>query len=340
MSDNIYSKNYDVRYAIDTFYCGVKCGLMSVLDSLQEINNYLSSKLFIKLENGKGNIYYLSSLVNTDNSVFIYFNTRLGCLNDDITIQLGGKFFVDYDSASKFIDFLFNRFDVNVQRCDVCMDICYIDNPLIDYDFTNNLGFPTPSIRKDYRYKCNGFKLYSRMYGKIQFVNMMSCGSKDVLLRVYDKELEVLEKKKMTYSDYYMTEKNYKKVYRIELQARGQTNKGFIEKIKERHHFLNAGRLIEYYLDYVFRKFEFKNVDRKLKHDEVHFSRVKKEKSLKEQYDYYKKMELKDYNKLCDIGEKIYYMQELDRITNIIPDDELVMDFYESYERLIKDTTL
>lgn len=336
MSDNIYSANCDCFTHLDTLYFGVICGLVYLEDTLENIKNYLSSKCLCKFKKSKGNTYYTESWIDEDNGVFIYCFRRENCKNDDLTIQLGGKFFRDYQSSYEAVNWFLNNFLVNIQRVDTAIDLCYEGLPMIENDFTNNKGFPTPSINFDYHYKTNPMKIYSRRYNELNIVNMISCGGKDVLLRVYDKELELLETKKMTFSDYYMTEKQYRKVFRIELQARGQLNKGFIYTLMEKKP-LTYDNMVECYVDHIFRKYVFRGIEKNKIKNKISFSKIKKEKSLKEQYEYAKKMQNSYYKRAVDIAEKIYYLDSIEECCSKINGlKDIEFDLYEMYAKVIK----
>ena len=222
--------NYDLRLACDTLYFGLSVDDLTFKWLCSEIKNYLFFPLTFDYSRSRSK-YYCCEAVNEDNGFFMFFSPHKNLLNDYATIQLTGKFFVDYVHENKIkelIDFL-SEF-INYQRIDVCLDVLWLDLPY-DYDnFTNNLGFPTPKYSDRWKNIRLPFSTYGRWSGQY-FINMISCGKSDLRLRVYDKSLEIEEKHHMTYSEYYGFKDEFAHVFRIEYQMRGNALKEFISNI-------------------------------------------------------------------------------------------------------------
>lgn len=331
MSDNIY---LDYRSSIDTLYFGLKFDYNNVLDpndEIEKIKNYLFQNLFLKLVETHGNCFYFGGYKNDDCGIVINYEPRKNLLNDFCTIQLGGKFFRDNLKARLFLSYIFTEYGnlINIQRIDCALDCCYKEIPNYK-DFTNNSGFPYPQFNKNYKYGGKrSFEVYSRLspnFG-VSFVNMIANGKGDVRLRVYDKDFEIRERKKGCYTEYYHTEEFYKKVFRIELQCRGRTLKGYLDKYLELYKVFDYDYLCMQILSYAFRKYYFEYIDNSifLEKPDIRFSERKKVKDLNEQYKHAVSLQNSYYRKACDLVDKMLFEQELDCCVN-------------KYKTLCKDT--
>jgi hypothetical protein len=334
------SKPFDnIRSSIDTLYLGFRCDDLKGSEILDIIKDYLSSLCFISLSKGKGNQYYWGSFCNADRGVFLYCEPRKNLKNDYITLQLSGKFFHDIWDSRNFLNMIFSEFSefLIFQRIDVAVDIMFIE-------FPSNLpskdgylsGFPIPTYNKDYHYRKEGFEVYGRASSNpsiMYFHNMVAQGKKDVRLRVYDKTLDNLEKEGVGYSDVYSFETNYEQVYRIEMQCRGQYLKGFMDKYWDEYKKYDYDLLCHAFITYFFHKYDFDyvSVDDILSEFKkpLTFSKLKKESTLENQFNYHKSRQNKHFFKCCEISDKLQGHRQIARAMGLTKQivDEVVGDF-------------
>lgn len=256
-SDNIYMK-YDTRLAVDTLYFGLQIDDLGFKWFMEEIKNYLFFELKENLKKSRSK-YYECELVNEDFGFYCFFSPHKNLLNDYATIQLTGKFFrnMEHEKAIEKIIEIMSGY-IRYQRIDVCLDVLWIDLPFIKDDLTKNIGFPVPSYSERWKNKKLAFNIFGRWDHENYFVNMISCGKGDLLLRVYDKELDLEEKYGMNYSEYYGLDLIYKKIFRIEYQMRGKSLKEFLVNCNDLGiSFLELEQLKSAIISCVFNKYEF-----------------------------------------------------------------------------------
>lgn len=220
--------NYDLRLACDTFYFGLSVDDLTFKWLLDEIKNYLFFPLTFNYNHSRSK-YYQCEAVNEDVGFFLFFSPHKKLLNDYATVQVTGKYFIDVKREEK-LEELFNLVSefITFQRIDVCLDVLWRELPLVPDGISKTCGFPFPSYSERWKNVRLPFSTYGRFNGDDFYLNMVSCGKSDVRLRVYDKSLEIYEKNKMTYSQYYGFDEEYSQVFRIEYQLRGKALKEFM----------------------------------------------------------------------------------------------------------------
>lgn len=222
---------YDCRLSLDTLYFGLQIDGLDFKWAYPEIKNFLSFKVDENFNRSRSKFYQCEA-VNEDEGFYLFFSPHKNLKNDYCTFQFTGKFFREIthlEILKNIMDF-FEGF-INYQRVDVCLDVMYLEFPL-EYDFeTNNYGFPMPRYSDNWNNVKLPFDIYCRLNKSDDkmFVNMVRVGKGDLVLRVYDKSLEILEKQKMTYSEYYGYTEEYLNVFRIEYQMRGRSLKEFVD---------------------------------------------------------------------------------------------------------------
>ena len=214
-----------LRSSIDTFYFGLRIYKEELVETLHKIKNNLFFYDECEINYYKSrNRFYMCSYEVPEYGFFMYFAPRKGCKNDYITIELTGHFFKMISISTEFVDFLLKEFYevLTWQRVDVALDILYDDIDGLAYEkFSNRLNFPFPDYNDKWHYARLEFETYGRFREGFHYINMVAVGRNNNRLRVYDKTLDLEEKYNKSYSEYYGLIKDFKYVYRIELQVRG-----------------------------------------------------------------------------------------------------------------------
>lgn len=259
------------RLSLDTFYFGLCLDEFECVSFVEKIKKSLfflrdlqPSDKFCR------NRFYKFEMVREEFGFYMFFSPKLGCKNDYITIQLGGKFFKDIKLSQKFIDWLFQDYFglIEYQRVDVALDVIYNSDDVLNFDVcknTNTVGFPFPSYSKDWKNRTIPFMTYGRICKESSFINMVSSGKNDFVLRVYDKSLDLMEKYGKTYKDYYSLKNESSLVYRIEVQIRSDKLKVFVDNCNNNENSTGDSyfKFCYNFLYYVLYKYDFEFIDKR-----------------------------------------------------------------------------
>lgn len=328
-------------------FIGLEIDDLCVYEFLEKIKNYLFFYKSLDKHNYSRNRFYKEEWVNEDNGFFMFLCPRANLKNSTITIQLTGKFFKS-KTAIRFVDFVLSDYYsmVNFQRVDVALDCCYdsLDGVEIEEN-TKLIGFPFPSYSKRWNKKKIGFEVYGRLNHDMSnfFINMVSQGRNDTRLRVYDKSLDLLEKYNDVYSGYYDLKENYKKVYRIEFQARSDKLKSFIsmlyasddENIKP-DSYIN---LCYDFLGYILYKYDFKFVNKEEFGDNLYIGKFNpnKESTLLGQLRYARNMQNSFYKRCLDLYEEIRLRNEQDAQAYKLKMDSFFKNLEKEHKELVNE---
>lgn len=313
---------FDTRLSCDTLYFGVPIDSITFKDAFFEIKKNLSFKIDINTLRSRSRFYSMEA-VNEEVGFYMFFSPHAGLANDYATVQLTGKFFRDIE-REKDLELLLGIFDcIRLQRIDVALDVLYTEMPVCADEFTNNLGFPVPSYSENWKNVKLPFMTYGRLDESQRFyINQVSCGKSDLVLRVYDKDLDLMEKYDKTYCEYYGIEGDYLRVFRIEYQMRGKSLKEFLENCE----ILGAGYenlkiLNSLVMSCVFYKFEFLNIHDVF--DPIYIpTSIKRKSTLDNRIEYHKHRSGFHYFKYCDlVDQKQREVKENNQIKKMVYDD-------------------
>lgn len=303
------------RFSIDTLYFGLRMYEEELNDFFKEIKNYLFffNEKEINIHFCK-NRFYKYMFDESKNFGFIMFlYPRPNCRNDFITIELSGTFFKNIPLSFEFCNWIFGKYGlrVNFQRIDVACDVIYdsVDGLEVE-NKTHLLAFPYPSYSGDWHKARIPFSFYGRSVGNDFFVNMVYQGKNDTRLRVYDKNLDLMEKYNICYDSYYSLNINANLVYRIEFQLRGDKLKFFISNIIDDVDFeFNYFSLVAFIFKYVFSKYDFENFDKECISVNLYSPYCKREKNLYKELDYCRRQMFEFYRKYLNKFDEIKFLE-------------------------------
>lgn len=306
---------YDTRLSIDTLYFGLQMDDLMFKVFFKEIKNYLFFPLTIDTTKSRSK-YYCCEMYNEDCGFFCFFSPHANLANDYATIQLGGKFFVEFDRCERLKELIYDYSDfIRYQRVDVALDILWIDFPDCIEEHSNQFGFPFPSYSDNWNNVRMPFDGYSRFTPLGNWsMNMVACGKGDLRLRVYDKTLDLLEKYDMSYSKYYGLDNFYENVFRIEYQMRGKSLREFCSNAVDLGiDIFDLDQFSASVISCVFNKFKFAYLDDLLINPYYIPTSCKRYSTLEGQIEYHKNKSGFHYFRYRDKVDELNLRKEVEK---------------------------